>query len=97
MVVYDLHVVGVALFPTETDAPTIIDPDTMLALPSPFQSLQVVGWGDAHVLQCLGPIEHSQLPQSSALNVRPEPTHWLTIKKGFGVSGSKGPDHRFTL
>lgn len=69
MVVNDLYVIGVALFPVKTDTPPIIDPDAVLTFPILLRRLQVVRWGYSQVLKCLGSIEHPQLPQSDPLNV----------------------------
>jgi hypothetical protein len=97
MVVYDIHVIGIALFPAKADAPTIIDPDAVLPLPISFQSLQAVRRRDTQVLQRLGSIEHSQLPQRNTMDVRPESTHRLAIEKSLSLSRSKRSDHGFIL
>lgn len=97
MIVYDIHIIGIALFPTEADAPTIIDPDAVVSLPISFQSLQAVRRRDTQVLQRLGSIEHSQLPQRNTMDVRPESTHRLAIEESLGLSRSKRSDHDFIL
>jgi len=42
MIVDDLYVVGVTSFPPETDAPLVVDPDTVLTLAIALQSLQAI-------------------------------------------------------
>jgi hypothetical protein len=97
MIVYDIHIIGIALFPAETYAPTIIDPDAVLPLAISFQSFQAVRRGNTQVLQRFGPVEHSQFPQRSALDIRSESAHRLPIEQSFYLSGSKRPDHILIL
>lgn len=97
MVVDDLYVVGVALFPAKTNTPPIIDPDAVLTLPIPLQRLQTVRWGHSQVPKCLGSIEHPQLPQSGPLNVCRQSANRLSLEERFGLFRPEGPDHRLTL
>ena len=42
VVVNDLDIMGVAILPTEANAPLVIDTDTVLAAPSTFELLQSI-------------------------------------------------------
>jgi len=42
MVIHDLHVVGVIIFPVETDPPLIVDPDAVLALSASRKRLESI-------------------------------------------------------
>jgi len=52
---------------------------------------------NSQILQSLRTIEHSELPKSRTLKVRPESSHRATIKKSLEFSGSKGSDHSSIL
>jgi len=44
VIVYDLNVVGIAISPRETDAPLIIDSNTVLAGPIAAEFFKAIGW-----------------------------------------------------
>ena len=54
MVVYDFHIVGVAVPPNEADAILIIDTDAVLALALAMQSLQPVSGRNIQIIQGYG-------------------------------------------
>lgn len=46
MVIDDLDIESAPLFPTETDPPSFVDPDAVLALPFAFQGFKSIArWG----------------------------------------------------
>jgi hypothetical protein len=63
MIVDDLDVVGVTVFPPETDPPLFIDPDVVLSLSVPGKLFESVSWGNAHIIQRLGGVQQQELPQ----------------------------------
>jgi hypothetical protein len=61
MIVYNLHLVRITVFPFEAHSPSIIDADTVLTSAIAFQFFQSVGWRYSQVLQRYSPVEHPQL------------------------------------
>jgi len=57
MVVNDLNIERASIFPTEVDPPALVDPDTVLTLPVPFQSFQMITGRDPQVLEKARPME----------------------------------------
>jgi len=62
MIVQDLYQVGVSGMPFETDTPPVIDPNAVLASPVSAKLFQMVGWGNAQVLQGGGIVQHAKFP-----------------------------------
>jgi hypothetical protein len=63
MVVYDFNVVRFGAAPAETDAPLIIDPDTVLPGAITFQFLQSIPRRHSQVIKAIGRVEQKQLAQ----------------------------------
>jgi hypothetical protein len=76
----DFNAVGVAFPPDKTDAPLVIDSDTVLPLAVPVQRLKPVAWRRCQVPQFRGRIQHHELFQCRPLNGL-KPPHSLTVKK----------------
>jgi len=68
MIVRYLHLVGIAILPTKTDPPLLVDPDTVLAFTIPFELLQSVSRRYPKIVDRLGSVYHYQLPVSDALH-----------------------------
>jgi hypothetical protein len=56
MIVNDLNIEGAAIFPTEADPPSFVDPDTVLILSVPFQSFQVIAGRNPQVPETARPM-----------------------------------------
>ena len=69
MIVRDLNVDGFAVFPSEADAPLVVDPDTVLPLPVPAELLQSVRRWYAKVIQIFRTMEDDKFPIPNQLNV----------------------------
>ena len=69
MVINDLNRLGITISPHETDAPLIIDPDTVLSLPRAFQRLKPVGWWNPEVLKKMRIVQHSEFSARDCLDV----------------------------
>jgi hypothetical protein len=93
VVVDDLDLEGVTAAPDEADPPLAIDSDAVLPRPIPFQLLEPIGRRDPQVFDPLGSVEHSQLPETDPLNVRPEAFHALALEEALGVSVREALDH----
>jgi hypothetical protein len=57
-----------ALAPTETNAPLLIDPDAIQPFPISLQSLQLIAGGHPKRVKGHGRIKHVQLTQGHTLN-----------------------------
>jgi hypothetical protein len=56
---FDIKRVPIA--PNETDAILIVDANTVLALPIPFQSLKVIPWKNCQIAQSMGGVQLHKL------------------------------------
>jgi hypothetical protein len=57
VVVNDLYIMGVAILPTEANAPLVIDADAVLAAPSTFEFLQSIARKYSQIGQCLSGVQ----------------------------------------
>ena len=93
MIVYDFDVVGVILVPAETDAPLIINSNTVLAFAIAGQRLQSISRRQAQKGQLHGSIDQLEFTQSPLTDVsRNLPNKFPLPKLGRGRFG-KGLDH----
>jgi hypothetical protein len=93
MVVTNLHVVGVAVFPNEAYAPLLVDPDAVLTGTSPSKSLEAVSGRNAQIHERLRRIDLRELPQSDSLQFfwqRPAP---LPPKELICLAVAEAPNH----
>jgi hypothetical protein len=93
VVVNDLDVKGVSVFPDETDAPLIIDPDAVLPRTVAAEPLEAVARGNQKVLERLSAVKDQQLSQCSSLDFRRKPPCPLTEEQSLGLGVAKAPDH----
>jgi len=70
MVIGDLHIMRMALPPNEADAELIVDPNAVLSQPISFQSFQAISRQNGQIRQASGAVEHEQLPQRPATQIR---------------------------
>jgi hypothetical protein len=61
MVVDNLNPMRIPRLPAETEAPLPVDPDAVLASSLPRKFLEMIGRGNAQVLDHLGGINHLEL------------------------------------
>jgi hypothetical protein len=62
MIIDDLCAFRRALAPSEADPPLIVNPDTILTLPTARERLEPVPGNRRHILQLPGVIQHTKLP-----------------------------------
>jgi len=67
MIVDEFHLVGAVPLPTETDPPSVVHPDAVLAAPVSSQQLETVPGRHPQVLQRFCRIEQEQLPMNPSL------------------------------
>jgi len=93
MVVNDLHVIGIAIFPAKADAPLIIDANTVLPGAIPVKLLQpIAGWGP-EINEGLGRINDRQLAQHGTLKLAGKSSDRLTTEQRFRVPIAEALDH----
>src|SRR6185312_551639 len=93
----DLHVVGVTIGPSETDAPLVVDPDAVLAIAAALQGFEPVCRGSARIIQHSGIAEHAQLATRHELDIRRQAPGWRSAPDLFRFPVGKVPDHGSTI
>jgi len=61
VVINYLNIKCITIAPNETDAILIIDANTVLALPIPFQRLKVIPWKNCQIAQSVGGVQLHEL------------------------------------
>jgi hypothetical protein len=64
VIVRDLDIVSIPVPPDKTNSILIVDPNTVLTRPIPFQRFQPVGRRNAKICEGCGVINHQKLSQS---------------------------------
>lgn len=67
MIVHNLNVVCVIFSPDETDSPLIIDPNAVLALTIPSESLKTISRRNSKILKLFGCVKVKQLSPCDTL------------------------------
>jgi hypothetical protein len=96
MVVDDLDIQRVSLFPAEADPPSFIDPDAVLILPVSAQTFEAVAGGRRQVLQNPCPVEVEQLPARRPLKC-PESCDRHIVEETLSIPVFEGLDHCCSL
>jgi len=94
MVVNDLHLQSITLFPDKADAPLIVDSNAVLSGSIPPQFLKPVRWWNPQCIQAAGRREKFELPSSQELNVPGQPSRKSTTKDSTGLPTLERFDHR---
>jgi len=96
MVVDDLYIEYASIFPTEADAPSLVDPDTVLTVPVSLQSFQMIAGRNPQVLEKARPMKVEKFSPSGPLNGS-EACHRLIVKQSLSRLVSEGFDHNLIL
>lgn len=96
VVVNDLNIEDAAIFPTEADPPALVDPDTVLTPPVPFQSFQMIAGRDPQVLKKPRPVKVEKSSPCGTLN-RSKARYRLIVKQSLSRLVSEGLDHRVSV
>jgi hypothetical protein len=91
-IIDDLYVLRGASSPSKTDPPLVVDPDAVLALTFPFESLQPIPANRSQVIQALRRRKALQ-PGSRRISNASKPRYFDPIEEPFRVPVSKGPYH----
>ena len=93
MVINDLHVISIALAPFKTNAPLVVDANTVLALTVARQFFEVVGWWYPQILQRVCAIKEFKLPPCTTLDGLRQLARELAPKQFCGFFVRKTLDH----
>lgn len=92
MVVHDLDLLRFAVLPDETDSILIVDTDAVLPPSITGQSLKVIPWKRAQVVESLGCVKLRELALCDPGDA-PKPARRVSLKERLGVAVPEGPDH----
>jgi hypothetical protein len=93
VIVHDLDIFGVALGPSEADAPLIIDPNAHLPCPTSLQSFEPISWWITQVVHGRRGIELTEFAKGSILYLARELTAGLSLPDFFGLFAFERSDH----
>jgi hypothetical protein len=68
MIVRDLYVIGMGLFPSEAYPPSVVNANAVLAFPVAHQGLKPVTWWGLQILEIIGLVQIDQFPPCVSLN-----------------------------
>jgi hypothetical protein len=93
VLVNDLNLVGIAIFPAETDAPLIVHANTVLTGAITPELLQSIARRNAEVLEPLGRIHCHKFAQHRALEIRGVSPDGLASEQTLGIAIGEGLNH----
>ena len=93
MLIHYLDVVGISTLPFKTDAPLVVDANTILTLSVTRQFLETTRRRYAQILQDLSRIQDSQSPSGNPLDVLREFARELTIEDFLRFLAREGLNH----
>jgi hypothetical protein len=96
MVINDLNIEGAAIFPAKADPPALVDPDTVLTQPVPFQSFQVIAGRDTQVLKKARPMQVEKFSPCGPLKSS-KACHCLIVKQRLCRFVLEGLDHQISI
>lgn len=92
MIIHDFHIMRVAVSPTKTESPAIVDTDAVLTGSIAFQSLQSISWRCSQVTQFGRGIQLSQFALCNALELS-KAQYTLPSMQPLRVRRTEGLDH----
>lgn len=93
MVVDDRHAIGIAVSPSEADAPLIVDPYAVLTSATPFELLQSIRGWTTEIGKCARVIEHPEFPKSDLLDISRQAARRLPREDPRRFLVAEGDDH----
>ena len=93
MIVNNLHVVRLPVFPSEANAPLLVDADAVLAFTVPRQRFKAIGGGNPKVPQVGCRVNHDQLSQGDSLDVVRQLPRKAPMKNAFRLFILERMDH----
>lgn len=96
MIVYDLHVGGVSVLPSEADSPLSIDTDAILTGAVAAQSFKPAAGRNAQIAEFLRAVEQKQFAPCDSREPT-KPGNAFVTKEPFGVAVMEAPDRKIIL
>src|SRR5438874_1240158 len=90
----DLYIMCVAILPTKTCAPLIVDTNAPLPFPIARQFFQSVTGRYTQIIDCLGRVDGLELAPSHVLHLRGQGLDSMAIEHRRGELVSKRADHQ---
>jgi len=93
VIVDNLDIVRVPVFPAETDPPLVVDANAVLSCAIAPKLLQAIARWGAEVLHVLRCINDKKFTEHGVVELRREPPHRLSRKQPLRVTVSEALDH----
>jgi hypothetical protein len=93
MIIDDLDLVGVSVFPPETNTPLLIDPDPILTISVAGEFLQPISRGDPQITKRNGGVENQKFPQCRSPQSTIKFCPPFTEEEPFCILVAKASDH----
>jgi hypothetical protein len=93
VIVDNFDLVCIAIAPSKTDAPLVIDSDAVLASAVASQFLQAIPRRRQQVLERIGRVHKDELPKHGALQRPRKPPHRFSAEETLSVAVGKAPNH----
>lgn len=93
MIVNNLDLEGIAVPPSKTDSPLVIDANTVLAGAIAFELLQAVAGRYAEIFELLGRVHYAELPEHESMELGGEAPDALAPEQPLRVAIGEARDH----
>ena len=93
MIVNDLYILSIALFPGKADPQLVINADTVLALTIATKLLKAVTRRRAQIIEGFSSVQHGKLTQHDTTKVGREAPDGLAVKEPLSVAIGEALDH----
>ena len=85
MVVNNLNVMCIGLFPHKTDTPLVVDSDAVLSFSFPGECFKAIARRNSKIFNTSASVDHAQFPESDPLNGCGELSGMLAVEDLFGL------------
>ena len=79
MVIHDLHVERIAVFPAKNDPPLVVDANRVKAFPITFESFSPIARGDSQIIELGRVVQEQQLSPGSPTQFLGNPSDSLRL------------------
>lgn len=93
MIVDDLDVKGIAVLPTETDPPLVINTDAVLSGAIALELVEPIARWHAEVINRLGGVHGDEFAQHGAVYLGRESPNRFAAEQSFSISIGEALDH----
>jgi hypothetical protein len=93
MVVNNFDLLRISIAPNETDAPSVVDADAVLACPVAAQGFQAIAWRSSEIAQFDSLVQLPQLALANPLHILWQAPREPTMEQRLGVAIGERADH----